>query len=120
MSRTPYGDCVNVYGVPKGDIPSLLENKRDLESKAELILAGCIGLSPGKEPKEFRPDVPEHLKGALLRGMTAYDFYQRRETKEDAKRKHEKAVLMGYLDPRVKVRYNDDGSYTVIHAANQD
>ena len=84
-------------------------NKRDLESKAHLILRGDLTVKE-TGPREYRPEVPEVLKGVLLRGMRA--FGPRYETREDAIRKHELAVKMGFLAPDVEVVYHDDGTYT--------
>lgn len=91
-----------------------LENKREIEKDSLNILAGKTKLHHGKESKEFRPELPDSMKGLLLRGLrgTARGF----ETVEDAKRKHKLAVQFGLLDKGVKVRYLDNGNYEVIEA----
>jgi len=90
-----------------------MDNKRNLESQAHRILRGDLAI---KEcgPREYRPEVPDVLKGVLLRGAGNVwtNFMARRETKEDAVRKHKLAVQLGYLSADVQVKYNDDGTYT--------
>lgn len=89
-----------------------IENKRWLESKSADILEGKMRLR-GKSASEFMPEMPSEMRGHLLKGQRSH----RHEpgTIEDAKRKHQKMVAMGYLSADVKVKYNNDGTYTVIN-----
>lgn len=86
-----------------------LQNKRDLEMQAHRILRGDLQIKEAG-PKEYRPEVPEALRGVLLTGMRPIG--ERFDTREDAIRKHEMAVRMGYLAADVEVEYHDDGTYT--------
>lgn len=83
----------------------LRENRREIENQAELILSGAVGIKSGKdEPKEFRPDVPDHLKGALLRGLVKTE-HRAYETKEECVARHAKLKTLFLLDKDAPIRW---------------
>ena len=83
----------------------LRENKREIEAESELYLSGVKGFKAGNdEPAEFRPEVPDHLKGALLRGLVS-TIDRPSETREECIQRHEKLKSGFLLDKDAPVRW---------------
>lgn len=65
-----------------------IENKRMIESESADILSGKTRVTEGKsEPSQYRPEVPQELKGYLLRGMHRIED-RPSETKEECLARH--------------------------------
>lgn len=83
----------------------LRENKRAIEADSALILAGAIGVKAGKdEPAEFRPEVPDHLKGALLRGLVKTED-RPSETREECLIRHARLKSLFMLEADAPIRW---------------
>lgn len=98
------GDDRRVYNEP-GLAEELRQNKAEIESDAALYLSGIKAFAPGKdEPSEFRPEVPDNMKGALLRGLVK-THHRPSETKEECLTRHERLKSSFLLDKDAPVRW---------------